>query len=95
MPLAWLSSKPEYRGSTGYGTAHMAAIYQHFGDRAYRDVDSAADFAIAQGWAEQTHRYKAAIEGAGMTDWLSFIPASDTWLTDYDAHCRRRTRAPC
>ena len=90
--------QPQYRGSTGYGSDFMNAIYQHFGDRAYEDVDSATDFAIAQGWADpnrlaifgwsaggfmtawtvtQTHRYKTAIEGAGITDWLSFIPTSD------------------
>jgi dipeptidyl aminopeptidase/acylaminoacyl peptidase len=107
--------QPEYRGSTGYGAAHLAAIYQHFGDRAYRDVDSAADFAIAQGWADparqamfgwsaggfmtswtvtQTHRYKAAIEGAGITDWLSFIPTSDTWQTDYDARLQEKDPSP-
>jgi dipeptidyl aminopeptidase/acylaminoacyl peptidase len=107
--------QPEYRGSTGYGTAHLAAIYQHFGDRAYRDVDSAADFALAQGWADparlaifgwsaggfmtswtvtQTHRYKAAIEGAGITDWLSFIPTSDTWQTDYDARLQEKDPSP-
>ena len=107
--------QPEYRGSTGYGTAHLTAIYQHFGDRAYRDVDSAADFAIAQGWADpsrlaifgwsaggfmtswtvtQTHRYKAAIEGAGITDWLSFIPTSDTWQTDYDARLQEKDPGP-
>jgi dipeptidyl aminopeptidase/acylaminoacyl peptidase len=107
--------QPEYRGSTGYGMAHLAAIYQHFGDRAYRDVDSATDFAIAQGWADparlaifgwsaggfmtswtvtQTHRYKAAIEGAGITDWLSFIPTSDTWQTDYDARLQEKDPSP-
>lgn len=107
--------QPEYRGSTGYGTTHLAAIYQHFGDRAYRDVDSATDFAIAQGWADparlamfgwsaggfmtswtvtQTHRYKAAIEGAGITDWLSFIPTSDTWQTDYDARLQEKDPSP-
>ena len=82
------------------------AIYQHFGDRAYRDVDSATDFAIAQGWADphklaifgwsaggfmtswtvtQTQRYRAAIEGAGITDWASFLWTSDIQQTDYDA----------
>jgi dipeptidyl aminopeptidase/acylaminoacyl peptidase len=107
--------QPQYRGSTGYGAAHLAAIYQHFGDRAYRDVDSATDFAIAKGWADpnrlaifgwsaggfmtswtvtQTHRYKAAIEGAGITDWLSFIPTSDTWQTDYDARLQEKDSAP-
>jgi dipeptidyl aminopeptidase/acylaminoacyl peptidase len=107
--------QPEYRGSTGYGSAHLAAIYQHFGDRAYHDVDSATDFAIAQGWADparlaifgwsaggfmtswtvtQTHRYKAAIEGAGITDWLSFIPTSDTWQIDYDARLQEKDPTP-
>jgi len=107
--------QPQYRGSTGYGAAFLAAIYQHFGDRAYRDVESATDFAIAQGWADpdrlaifgwsaggfmtawtvtQTHRYKAAIEGAGITDWLSFIPTSDTWQTDYDARLQEKDAAP-
>ena len=98
--------QPQYRGSTGYGSEFLNAIYQHFGDRAYRDVDSATDYAIQQGWADpnrlaifgwsaggfmtawtvtQTHRYKAAIEGAGITDWGSFIWTSDVQQIDYDA----------
>ncbi|MGH9744528.1 MAG: prolyl oligopeptidase family serine peptidase [Candidatus Acidiferrales bacterium] len=98
--------QPEYRGSTGYGSEFLNSIYQHFGDRAYSDVDSATDFAIAQGWADpaklaifgwsaggfmtswtvtQTHRYRAAVEGAGITDWLSFIWTSDVQQIDYDA----------
>ena len=104
--MGYVVMQPEYRGSTGYGDAHLAAIYQHFGDRAYADVDSAADYAIAQGWADpqrlaifgwsaggfmtswtvtQTHRYKAAVEGAGITDWASFMFTSDVYQTDYDA----------
>ncbi|MFI5092510.1 MAG: S9 family peptidase [Candidatus Acidiferrum sp.] len=107
--------QPEYRGSTGYGADFLSAIYQHFGDRAYRDVDSATDFAVEQGWADpnrlaifgwsaggfmtswtvtQTHRYKAAIEGAGITDWLSFIPTSDTWQVDYDARLQEKSPVP-
>jgi len=107
--------QPQYRGSTGYGTEFMAAIYQHFGDRAYSDVDSATDFALAQGWADperlaifgwsaggfmtawtvtQTHRYRAAIEGAGITDWLSFVPTSDIAQTDYDASWPERNPDP-
>jgi dipeptidyl aminopeptidase/acylaminoacyl peptidase len=103
--------QPEYRGSTGYGTEFLQAIYQHFGDRAYTDVDSATDFAISQGWADpnrltvfgwsaggfmtswtvtQTHRYKAAIEGAGITDWLSFIPTSDISQVDYDMRLQEK-----
>jgi dipeptidyl aminopeptidase/acylaminoacyl peptidase len=104
--IGYVVLQPEYRGSTGYGSEFLAAIYQHFGDRAYRDVDSATDFAIAQGWADpnrltifgwsaggfmtswtvtQTHRYKAAIEGAGITDWLTFMWTSDVQQIDYDA----------
>ncbi|MGB7283923.1 MAG: S9 family peptidase [Candidatus Acidiferrum sp.] len=107
--------QPEYRGSTGYGADFLSAIYQHFGDRAYHDVDSATDFAIEQGWADpnrlaifgwsaggfmtswtvtQTHRYKAAIEGAGITDWLSFVPTSDTWQIDYDARLQEKDPEP-
>jgi dipeptidyl aminopeptidase/acylaminoacyl peptidase len=104
--LGYIVVQPEYRGSTGYGTEFLQAIYQHFGDRAYRDVDSATDFALAQGWADanrlaifgwsaggfmtswtvtQTHRYRAAVEGAGITDWLSFMWTSDVQQFDYDA----------
>lgn len=104
--MGYVVLQPEYRGSTGYGSEFLGAIYQHFGDRAYRDVDSATDYAIAQGWADpnrltifgwsaggfmtswtvtQTHRYKAAIEGAGITDWLTFMWTSDVQQIDYDA----------
>ncbi len=104
--MGYVVLQPEYRGSTGYGDADLAAIYQHFGDRAYADVDSATDYAIAQGWADpqrltifgwsaggfmtswtvtQTHRYKAAVEGAGITDWGSFMFTSDVYQTDFDA----------
>jgi dipeptidyl aminopeptidase/acylaminoacyl peptidase len=104
--LGYVVLQPEYRGSTGYGSDFLNAIYQHFGDRAYRDVDSATDFALAQGWADpnrlaifgwsaggfmtswtvtQTHRYRAAVEGAGITDWLSFMWTSDVQQIDYDA----------
>jgi dipeptidyl aminopeptidase/acylaminoacyl peptidase len=104
--LGYVVLQPEYRGSTGYGSEFLQAIYQHFGDRAYRDVDSATDFAVAQGWADpnrlaifgwsaggfmtawtvtQTNRYRAAIEGAGITDWASFMWTSDVQQWDYDA----------
>ena len=103
--LGYVVLQPEYRGSTGYGADFLAAIYQHFGDRAYADVDSATDFAIQQGWADpnhlaifgwspggfmtswtvtQTGRYKAAIEGAGITDWGPFLWTSDIQQIDYD-----------
>jgi dipeptidyl aminopeptidase/acylaminoacyl peptidase len=113
--LGYVVLQPQYRGSTGYGAAFMQAIYQHFGDRAYADVDSATDYAIAQGWADparlamfgwsaggfmtswtvtQTGRYKAAIEGAGITDWLSFIPTSDIAQVDYDRRLQEKDPAP-
>jgi dipeptidyl aminopeptidase/acylaminoacyl peptidase len=113
--LGYVVLQPQYRGSTGYGTEFLQAIYQHFGDRAFSDVDSATDFAVAQGWADpnrlamfgwsaggfmtswtvtQTHRYKAAIEGAGITDWLSFIPTSDIAQVDYDMRLQEKDPAP-
>lgn len=113
--LGYVVLQPEYRGSTGYGSDFLNAIYQHFGDRAYEDVDSSTDYAIAQGWADphklaifgwsaggfmtswtvtQTNRYRAAIEGAGITDWLSFIPTSDIAQVDYDAGWPERNAEP-
>jgi dipeptidyl aminopeptidase/acylaminoacyl peptidase len=113
--LGYVVIQPEYRGSTGYGSDFLQAIYQHFGDRAYQDDESATDFAIAQGWADpnrlaifgwsaggfmtswtvtQTQRYKAAIEGAGITDWLSFIPESDISQVDYDMRYQEKDATP-
>jgi dipeptidyl aminopeptidase/acylaminoacyl peptidase len=113
--LGYVVLQPQYRGSTGYGTEFLQAIYQHFGDRAYQDVDSATDFAVAQGWADpnrlaifgwsaggfmtswtvtQSQRYKAAIEGAGITDWLSFIPESDISQVDYDMRLQENGADP-
>lgn len=113
--MGYVVMQPEYRGSTGYGSEFLQSIYQHFGDRAFADVDSATDFAVAQGWADpnrlaifgwsaggfmtswtvtQTHRYKAAIEGAGITDWLSFIPTSDIAQVDYDMRWQEKDPTP-
>ena len=41
-----------------------------------------------------TDLYKAAIEGAGITDWLSFIPTSDIPQTDYDQRLQEKDPAP-
>src|SRR5882724_9947242 len=113
--MGYVVLQPQYRGSTGYGSDFLDAIYQHFGDRAYSDVDSATDFAVAQGWADpnrlaifgwsaggfmtswtvtQTHRYKAAIEVAVITDWMSFIPTSDIAQVDYDMRLQEKGPAP-
>ena len=113
--LGYVVMQPQYRGSTGYGTDFLNSIYQHFGDRAYSDVDSATDYAIGQGWADpnrlaifgwsaggfmtswtitQTNRYRAAIEGAGITDWLSFIPTSDVQQIDYDQRWQEKGAEP-
>jgi len=113
--LGYVVMQPQYRGSTGYGSDFLNAIYQHFGDRAYLDVDSATDYAVAQGWADpkrltifgwsaggfmtswtvtQTDRYRAAIEGAGITNWLSFIPTSDVQQIDYDQRWQEKEVEP-
>jgi dipeptidyl aminopeptidase/acylaminoacyl peptidase len=68
--LGYVVLQPEYRGSTGYGGAFLEAIYQHFGDRAYEDVDSATDYAIAQGWADPDHLAIFGWSAGGfMTSW--------------------------
>jgi len=113
--LGYIVMQPQYRGSTGYGSDFLNAIYQHFGDRAYSDVDSSTDYAIEQGWADpkrlaifgwsaggfmtswtitQTNRYRAAIEGAGITNWLSFIPTSDVQQIDYDQRWQEKDVEP-
>jgi dipeptidyl aminopeptidase/acylaminoacyl peptidase len=104
--LGYVVLQPEYRGSTGYGAEFLAAIYQHFGDRTFEDIDSATNYAISQGWADpnrlaifgwsaggfitawtitQTNRYRAAIDGAGIVDWASFVWTSNVQQIDYDA----------
>jgi dipeptidyl aminopeptidase/acylaminoacyl peptidase len=113
--MGYVVMQPQYRGSTGYGSDFLNALYQSFGDVAYRDVDSATDYAITEGWADpnrlamfgwsgggfmtawtvtQTNRYRAAVEGAGITDWLSFIPTSDIPQTDYDARMQEKDATP-
>lgn len=42
----------------------------------------------------QTHRYNAAIEGAGKTHWLSFIPTRDIAQVDYDLRLQEKDPAP-
>ena len=109
--LGYVIMQPQYRGSIGYGSSFLDAIHKHFGDRAYRDVESATDYAIAQGWADagrlaifgwsaggfmtswtitQNGRYRAAIEGAGITEWASYIWTSDVQQFDYDAELPER-----
>lgn len=68
--LGYVVLQPEYRGSTGYGADFLASIYQHFGDRAYQDVDSATDYAIARGWADSHHLVVFGWSAGGfMTAW--------------------------
>ncbi len=62
--LGYVVMQPQYRGSTGYGSDFLDAIYQHFGDRAYSDVNSATDEAIAQGWADPDRRSSGGAPGA-------------------------------
>ena len=68
-------------------SAHLQAIYQRFSDTAYRDVDTATTEAVARGWVDPTRLaiFGWSVEGAGITDWLSFIMTSDLQQTDYGA----------
>jgi dipeptidyl aminopeptidase/acylaminoacyl peptidase len=64
--MGYVVLQPEYRGSTGYGAEFLQAIYQHFGDRAYQDVDSATDYAIAQDGLTRTGWRSLAGARAGL-----------------------------
>ena len=67
---AMLCCSPNTAGSTGYGAQFLAAIYQHFGDRAYQDVDSATDYALEQGWADPNRLAIFGWSAGGfMTSW--------------------------
>jgi dipeptidyl aminopeptidase/acylaminoacyl peptidase len=44
---------PEFRGSTGYGSAHFRAGWKQWGRAMQDDVADAARWAIAQGWADR------------------------------------------
>jgi dienelactone hydrolase len=69
--LGYVVLQPEYRGSTGYGSEFLEAIFRHFGDRPYQDVNSAADFAISEGWADPRRLALFGWSAGGfITDWV-------------------------
>lgn len=49
----WLVVAPEFRGSAGYGQAHLAAGDRQFGRAMQDDVADAAMWARRQGWADR------------------------------------------
>ncbi|AKU23719.1 S9 family peptidase [Massilia sp. NR 4-1] len=44
--------EPDFRGSTGYGSAHLEAGFKQWGLKMQDDVADGARWAIAQGWAD-------------------------------------------
>ncbi len=41
-----------YRGSSGRGTKFARSIFADWGDKEVQDLEAAADYAVAQGWAD-------------------------------------------
>ena len=64
-----------FRGSTGYGKAHMQAAIGQFAGRMHDDVIDALDWAIAQGW---TDRDRVAIYGSSYGGYAALVGAAFT-----------------
>ena len=56
----YLCVQVNYRGSTGYGKAFVAAGDREWGGKMHDDLVDAVDYIVAQGWAD---RAKVAIYG--------------------------------
>ncbi|BBG04009.1 MULTISPECIES: S9 family peptidase [Pseudonocardia] len=64
-----------FRGSTGYGKAHMQAAIGQFAGRMHDDVIDALDWAIAQGY---TDRDRVAIYGSSYGGYAALVGAAFT-----------------
>ncbi|MBP2367510.1 S9 family peptidase [Pseudonocardia parietis] len=64
-----------FRGSTGYGKAHMQAAIGQFAGRMHDDVIDALDWAIAQGY---TDRGRVAIYGSSYGGYAALVGAAFT-----------------
>ncbi|KAI9221422.1 Alpha/Beta hydrolase protein [Blastocladiella britannica] len=51
----YLVLQPNYRGSTGFNTRHLAAGFKQWGGAMQADLLDAAEYAVAQGLADRAH----------------------------------------
>jgi dipeptidyl aminopeptidase/acylaminoacyl peptidase len=71
----YLCIQVNYRGSTGYGKAFVAAGDREWGGKMHDDLVDAVDHAVAQGWAD---RSRVAIYGGSYGGYAALVGAAFT-----------------
>ena len=71
----YLCLQVNYRGSTGYGKAFVAAGDREWGGKMHDDLIDAVDHAVAQGWAD---RSRTAIYGGSYGGYAALVGAAFT-----------------
>jgi dipeptidyl aminopeptidase/acylaminoacyl peptidase len=71
----YLCIQVNYRGSTGYGKAFVAAGDREWGGKMHDDLVDAVDYAVAQGWAD---RSRVAIYGGSYGGYAALVGAAFT-----------------
>ncbi len=71
----YLCIQVNYRGSTGYGKAFVAAGDREWGGKMHDDLVDAVDYAVAQGWADQS---RVAIYGGSYGGYAALVGAAFT-----------------
>jgi dipeptidyl aminopeptidase/acylaminoacyl peptidase len=71
----YLCIQVNYRGSTGYGKAFVAAGDREWGGKMHDDLVDAVDYAVSQGWAD---RSRVAIYGGSYGGYAALVGAAFT-----------------
>jgi dipeptidyl aminopeptidase/acylaminoacyl peptidase len=71
----YLCIQVNYRGSTGYGKAFVAAGDREWGGKMHDDLVDAVEYAVSQGWAD---RSKVAIYGGSYGGYAALVGAAFT-----------------
>jgi dipeptidyl aminopeptidase/acylaminoacyl peptidase len=71
----YLCIQVNYRGSTGYGKAFVAAGDREWGGKMHDDLIDAVGYAVAQGWADQS---RVAIYGGSYGGYAALVGAAFT-----------------
>jgi dipeptidyl aminopeptidase/acylaminoacyl peptidase len=71
----YLCIQVNYRGSTGYGKAFVAAGDREWGGKMHDDLVDAVEYAVSQGWAD---RFKVAIYGGSYGGYAALVGAAFT-----------------
>jgi dipeptidyl aminopeptidase/acylaminoacyl peptidase len=71
----YLCVQVNYRGSTGYGKAFIAAGDREWGGKMHDDLVDAVDYIVSQGWAD---RSKVAIYGGSYGGYAALVGAAFT-----------------